>query len=446
MSSPLFTVTHAKHAGSRSAIQQRSMFKGLSFFVASLLCLSCGDDALPTIDGETKLPPLTEATITPTALGQTSGHWEKSRRAVAIDQEDFIVLNATKDRIEDVFSQLVINVPLIDKRTREDCLTGMRANDALPAFTVPRILDEIKSKGFSFEKVVVQVDLLSYDRTRLYHQCIEESGASAPSFFLEEIREETLEAFRDLARIDDIDAVVIGLELNAYSQLENDRNVNRIWDYVNLIDLYHEVYTEMKDLNTELSVGPSISWTTLKLDTLPAIAEEFDLDPADLLTFELGLRRTIWPLLTYQGEASADFLGVSLIPRSAEPPYLGTPTPETPTMVDAYYQNLDLLSATPSLNTPLPIAFTMVDWLTSNNANGGQKTDYLITLKRALSRISPEWVAWRRLSNIPEEPPQTSPCGAVMNRGYEKDFCYAGLLDYNGQPRSVWEEFIKESD
>ena len=198
----------------------------------------------------------------------------------------------------------------------------------------------------------------------------------------------------------------------------------------------------MKTLNADLQVGPSVSWTKLKLNTLPAIAEEFSIGADDLLTFELGLGRSIWPLLTQEGTPKADFLGVSLIPDTASPPYLGTPTPEDAAAVQSFYRNLGLLVESPELDAPLPLAFTMIDWATQNIGSGGQKTDYLISLKQALSNLSPQWVAWRRLSDIPEDPPQTSPCRSVMSQGHGKDFCFAGLLDYNGLPRSVWEELI----
>ena len=413
-----------------------------SLLALALSCaISCGDDPLPQLDLETKLSPITKPSIALPPKGNAPGHWSKSQLAVAIDQDDFIVLNSAKERIENAMSQVVINVPLIDKRTGEACLTGMRASDALPARTVPTVLDKLDSKGYQFEKVIVQVDLLNPERLKLYHQCIEESGSSAAKFFLNELREEMVTAFKDLARIDKINTIVIGMELNTYATIEDEAAVNRAWDYVNLVDLYHELYSEIKSINTEIEVGPSISWATLMNRSLPSIAEEFALASDSLLALELTLRRTVWPLLSLEQSPRADFIGVTLIPESAEPPYSGVPNPEgeLADKVKSYYQALPLIAQSPTLESPLPIALTMIDWRTSNNANGGQKTDYLISLKESLSVIDPEWVAWRRLSNIPEDPPETSFCRAVINRGYPKDFCYAGIVDYLGEPRSVWE-------
>ena len=371
--------------------------------------------------------------------GSGPGHWSKAQLAATIDQEDFIVLNAAKDLIEGSMSQVVINVPLIDKRTGEVCLTGMRASDALPARTVPRIIDEVNSKGFTFERVVVQVDLLTPERLELYHQCIEESGSSGAKLFLNELRTEMVTAFTDLARLDEVDAIVVGMELNAYAEIQDDTGINRTWDYVNLVGLYHEIYTEIKSINAEIQVGPSISWSVLMNRSLPAVAEEFSLGVNSLLAMEIVLRRTVWPFLAQGAETRADFIGVTLIPYNTEPPYEGTPTPDQLDEVSAYYQALPLIAANPVFTDPLPIALTMIDWRTSNNANGGQKTDYLISLKESLNGVDPQWVAWRRLSNVPEDPPETSPCRALTNRGYPDDFCFAGVITYVGEPRSVWE-------
>ena len=90
----------------------------------------------------------------------------------------------------------------------------MRALDALPEKTVPRILDRISEKGLTFDEVIVQIDLLTPNRESIYHQCLEESGSSQANFYLSELRRETLAAFTGLARLSEIDTVVIGMELN----------------------------------------------------------------------------------------------------------------------------------------------------------------------------------------------------------------------------------------
>ena len=120
----------------------------LCLFISLLVCaVACGDDeSLPTLDLEAPLLPITKTSLKKTALGTGSGHWSKSTRGVSIDEQDYVVLSAAKDRVEENFSTLVINVPLVDKRTGEECLTGDRAQNALPASTVPRILDQVSQR------------------------------------------------------------------------------------------------------------------------------------------------------------------------------------------------------------------------------------------------------------------------------------------------------------
>ena len=62
---------------------------------------------------------------------------------------------------------------IVDKRTGEECLTGDRGQNALPANTVPRILDQVSQRGLSFERVVVQVDLFKPQRDDFHRLCLE---------------------------------------------------------------------------------------------------------------------------------------------------------------------------------------------------------------------------------------------------------------------------------
>ena len=404
--------------------------------------IACDEDSLPTMDIEAPLLPIDKTSLEETALGTGPGHWTKAMRGVSVDDQDYVVLSAAKDRVEEAFGTLVINVPLVDKRTGEECLSGDRAQNALPASTVPRILDQVSQRGLSLDRVVVQVELFKPQRDDFHRLCLDESGASKPSYYLSEMREDVITAFKELAQVNDIDAIVVGLELNAYLSLSEMSGFNRSLDYANLISLYREIYKTVKNQNNQIEVGPSVSWPSLKLDEIPRVAAEFELEEDDLLTLEIALRRTVWPLLWDGNQASANFVGIALHARTAETPYLGNPAPEEQASVSNFYRELPQLASHPELDSPLPIAFTSIDWSTINNASGGSKTDYLIGLKAALSHVTPSWVAWRRLSNIPEDPPETSPCRSVVNLGYGKDFCFAGLLDINGQSRSVWDEFV----
>ena len=404
------------------------------------------DEELLVIDADRPILPQSKTTLSNLEIGQGEGHWDKNLRAATIDEQDIIILSSSKELIEGALSKLVINVPLIDKRTNEDCLSGMRALDALPEKTVPRILDRISEKGLTFDEVIVQIDLLTPNRESIYHQCLEESGSSQANFYLSELRKETLAAFTGLARLSEIDTVVIGMELNSYETIIPNPNVNLTWDLINLVDLYHEIYDEMKALNAEQKIGPSVSWAKLKLHTVPAVAEEFALDNDELLTLELALKRSIWPFLSKSGVKKADFVGVSLIPDQVAPPYLGNPTPNDNTTIQNYYRNLSYLAQPQDLENSLPIAFTSLDWATTTIASGGQKADYLIALKNVLSNVNPAWVAWRRLSDIPVDPPESSPCASVMRLNHGKDFCFAGLLNYNGMEKDVWTEFTRNPE
>ena len=420
-------------------------FKALIYITLGLSFIAC-DEELPVIDADRPILPQSKTTLSNLEIGQGEGNWDKSLRAATIDQQDIIILSSSKERIEGALSKLVINVPLIDKRTNEDCLSGMRALEALPEKTVPLILDRISEKGLSFDEIIVQVDLLTPNRESIYYQCLEESGSSQANFYLSELRRETLSAFTGLARLSEIDAVVIGLALNSYETITPNPNVNLAWDIINLVDLYHEIYDEMKALNAEQKIGPSVSWAKLKLHTVPAVAEEFALGSDELLTLELALQRSIWPFLSKDGVRKADFIGVSLIPDQVSPPYLGNPNPDDNVALQNYYRNLGHLANPSDLEENIPIAFTSLDWATTTIASGGQKADYLITLKNILSNIEPKWVAWRRLSDIPVDPPQSSPCASVMRLNYGKDFCFAGLLNYNGMEKDVWTEFTKDPE
>jgi hypothetical protein len=85
----------------------------------------------------------------------------------------------------------------------------------------------------------------------------------------------------------------------------------------------------------------------------------------------------------------------------------------------------------------IPLVLPQIDWESPNRANTGNKGYFLKLLKESLSHVDIDWVSWRRFSDIPEDPPQTSPCRQYVNdlQGYSKDFCYAGLVDYLGNPR-----------
>lgn len=408
-----------------------------------LTCVSaCDDEALPTLDLEMTILPIDEATIKPARQTDEPGHWTKSTLAIPVDEDDLQILSSNKEELEANFSTLVLNVPLIDKRTNEACLTGSRVAEALPAQSVPRLLNLVKMRGGNFDKTVVQVDLFTPQRERIHHQCIEETNAITGTYYPDEIRRETLEAFKDLARLSELDTIIVGLELNRYPDLSGMSNINRAFDYSNLMNLYREIYRVIKEQNSSIRVGPSISWVHLMSTTVPRVAAQYELDVDEMLTLELALRATVWPLLSDGDESTADLIGVTIIPRSAEPPYLNNAATED-AAVKRYYRDLPLIASPPN-REPLPLAITQLDWITLNFATGGEKSDFLKSLKQSISHVSFDWVAWRRLSNLLTSP--IDKCAAAQNLGHSADFCYAGLLTDVGQHRKVWDEFTQKPE
>ena len=151
----------------------------LSIFASSALFVACGDEEppAPKLDLEAPVLPFSETSLKQTRSGEGPGHWDRATRAAAIDESDYVVISSAKDEIEGAFGTLVLNIPLIDKRTREDCLSGERGQEALPASTVPELLAGIADRGLSFDRVIVQVELFDPQREDLHRLCLS-SGAS----------------------------------------------------------------------------------------------------------------------------------------------------------------------------------------------------------------------------------------------------------------------------
>ena len=56
--------------------------------------------------------------------------------------------------------------------------------------------------------------------------------------------------------------------------------------------------------------------------------------------------------------------------------------------------------------------------------------------------MQPDWVAWRRFSDLPSVGDKT--CDRFVNdvKQHSKDYCFAGLVDDLGKIRAVFDELV----
>jgi len=425
----------------------------LTLGALSPLALSaCGEDPAsppPPLTGPTL--PIEDFTFTePTAAPDGPGHWPKAARGVSLDEEDLDVLRARRDAFNGDLGLLVINRPLLTLVTREACLTPARAAAQEPLAQVRALLEELRAEGVTLQDVVVNVELLRASRTDLYHQCL---AATPALFYSRDHRAHILKALTELADLEGLTAITFGVDLNAYYHLTDDTGLERRWDYINLISLYHEVYDALKAKRPDLKVGPGLSWGRLMNQTRAGVAEELALDLADPaqahLALEVALRRTAWPLLVSpDGAPKADFVGASLTPAVAEAPFNNQADPPQDAL-DAYYLPLPLLGrpAADLTGEPLelPIAYPQVDWTTEGKFKANEKATFLERVKIALRHVAPLFVSWLRFSDLPDTA-GSSKCAIFTAdpKLYPKSFCFAGLFGDSGQPKTAWDAYTAD--
>ncbi len=385
------------------------------------------------------------------------GHLSAAQRGVPIDSDDLVVIseegNVSPAQIEEKFGVLVLNRPLYNSEWQSvyrssgwspapgSDIASCSTRDAEercgePRLTAEFFIEQMKAtKGISFDRVAVNVDLLLPERTGLLHAPFSD-GSSQPRFGLYEHRNDILRAFQDLAEMPNIAYITVGLEMNGYYHLELNKQ-RFIDDYSNYISLYHEVYEAIKERNPNVKVAPGIRWATFMRRTVPEIAEEMGLEKEDMVAVWRAWQRSIEPLL-YKGQArepKADYLAITLMPFESEEPFHGDPSPPTEASkegIRAYYRRLETIC------NGLPVVIPQMDW-----RNSGDKSGLLKTVKENLSHLSVEWISWRRLADLPDVE-GASACLSYTRRGYLDDFCRAGMLEESGNPRSVYEEFIKD--
>ncbi|MEE2644179.1 MAG: hypothetical protein VYD19_04545, partial [Myxococcota bacterium] len=429
-------------ASAPTRIQRKQPFKRracVTLLLSLVGALGCGEE-----EGAAEPPaPPPEFELEIPALSEGDGHWNPSQRGVALDVEDeqlFSVFDATE--LSSKFRTLVLNRPLIDWRI-DDCLDVNEAAEYQPAQTATQILETLRARGVNvedFDQLAVNVSLLNPSRTQLLQLCLDPSGG-APSFFLPEHRAHVKAAFRELAQLPNIGSITVGLEMNNYRYLlELPNGIDPAADYLNFVTLYKEIYQEIKEVNSEIRVGPGLSWNFFMNESVPTAAQSRSLSlevPEDRrLAVHLAQRQHISPFLKdLDGSARADFVAWSMIELAAAP-FNGDPAPVDEVLQEAVREHYRYLQV---VSEDLPVVLPQIDWRSQNRATASLKSDFLETLKAALSHVEIEWAAWRRLGDIlsANESTGTNACDryieSVNNTEYSIDYCYAGMLDSNGQ-------------
>jgi hypothetical protein len=402
------------------------------------------------------------------------GNWSIDQRGIAIDAEDFAVIQQEESpagisigQLTTRFGYLVLNLPALDYLRggagANDCAaTGVtaacvdpeNAEEARPLATAVALLDRLSSqKSLTFDQIAVNIDLMDATHKRLLHLC-----GGDPFFGDLGYRQSIVETFVELADLPNLKYITVGAELNRYTYFRNGADEPIPEDYVNLVTLYREIYAAVKAKNPDVKVGPGFSWDFFMNTSVPTVAGEFDL--TDTTSFPAVYRtwqRTIYPFLIEAGDPgqfpkalSADFVGFTVAPDIEADPFGGDPAPsdeEDAAAVDRYFRYLSRMGDLKLGGAgPLPIAFTQVDWPIKSAGFGNQKGPFLETFKRAVSHVDVAYAAWRRLSDLPTMVQgQVSPCDRVMESYCQaKEFCNGGLITSSGNVRDTLEIFTTD--
>ncbi len=391
----------------------------------------------------------------------SKGHWSKAQRGLTLDRHDIAVVRPTPgnsgitpEEIERDFGRIVLNRLLVEFI---QCPSPDEAAMVSPLAKSQEAVEVIEGVGVTVSAVAVNVAVLNPNGKELLHVCLQ-SGAPKPRFDVLEHRENILAAFRDLARLENLTHITVGVELNRYFHLE-DADTERTLedDYSNLATLYRQVYAAIKEVNGDVKVGPGISWAFFQNRTVPQMVAEYALEDEDgELSEEAKLEavvrantRTIRPfVIAPDGSRTADYIGVSLIPFVSQPPFDGSPGPEDPEAdedafapIAEHYRYVRYLSQ----DAGVPIVLPRIDWPTPTKISGRNKSIFLTNLKRALSHVDIEWAAWRRTVDLPQVQ-LSNTCAQEMSLGHPIEFCFAGLMDETGDAseRTVLDNLLQD--
>lgn len=398
----------------------------------------CADTEVVESAGERPTAPsIAEQTYGP-------GSWSVAQRGVPMDPEDLdIVLDTettvgiTPEQLSTQFGRVVINAPYVDCR-RTDCpVPTATAAQYQPKATVESFKQILDDRGIQFDEIAVNVDLLQPNRRGLQTVRFDLSG-DAPRFDVAEHRDALIAAFEDLAEVDGIAYITVGLEMNRWYHLKDaDGNLQHD-DFLNFVGLYAEIYRAIKAKNSDIKVGPGISWAVFMNQMVPEMDLELRAEAwtaeaeTEAVAVEARWRawsRSVAPLLG-EGNGNADFLAVSMIPFTDQAPFNGDPGyVGREEAMKAYFHELS--------RAGLPIVIPQIDWATQ----GGSKADFLRNVKQSTGNLDIEWAAWRRLSDLTNTE-GASVCLGFTSQGFPEDYCSSGLFNKSGAARDVLSVFV----
>jgi hypothetical protein len=411
--------------------------------VAGAALVACGEETVPEEAPVEPLPTLPPA-------GSAPGHWAAAQRGVALDEDDLQIVNTPPTGISAAdlrasFGVVVLNRPYVDSLATR-CLSPAMAAAAQPRQTAEALLAAFRAKdsALTWDRVAVNVDLLTPDRSALLNVCFEEGGDNAdPRFDVVEHRRSIIAAFAALASLPGVAYITVGVDMNQYyhTRVADEQRVD---DYTNYVTLYREVYAAIKDVNADVRVGPGISWSVFRTLTVPEVARTHDLEDDSLEALVLAHRQTIQPLLTdgRGGASTADYLAISMRPQVSTEPFRGSPggedDPEARAAILEWYRPVGLVAG------DLPVVLPVIDW--AELGAGAKNGTYLETLKVALSGVDVEWAAWHRMSDLPRDSLCTKYTGRPDPLDYPETYCVAGMFNSSGDAstRGVLEVFTQD--
>ena len=413
------------------------------------LLVGCGGDG----DAEKPVP---EAIPDMPSMTYTAGHLSVDQRALPLDRFDLQVLPGIRthsvSEISELFGVVVINAPFVEWPAA--CAPASETNNVQPAAIVEERLSAIRAAGVVSPTVAVNVDILTPGRSSMYHICFAE-GANRPRFDVSEYQRQLSAAMMDLAEIEDVKYITIGVDMNVYyhNEVDGERPAD---DYTNFMLTYQTLFDELKEKRADLKVGPGLNYAYFRSLAMSEIGGEYGYDRPDddasagaWDTFDTAAsffadRRLVEPLIATGTGANrvvkADYIGLSFMPFPNAYPFNGEPRPsdaeQLQRVIDWYRPLQHLVKVGVAEDAPtLPIVVTQADW-PEGQIKRPKKAVFLETLKEVLSPFQVEWFAWRRFSDLPD-PEVGSPC-AQFTRSSDPEFsfpgeyCGSGMVDQYG--------------